>query len=314
MRLLIVLLLGSGLFVHQMSALEGSDFPRAMAAFGDSMTEALLAGYSNEKGLPAAELSRMLSVAALDEEDRLDAFRKLYAHVDLSWATGLGETDLVKSHSERIRDYQSDLRSWNFSVSGAHSKDLLHQVHRALAAVDSEGMNLDYILILVGANDLMANQVADMTPVDLFKLHVETALDFLLSEFPEANVLLLAPPPIFDVFEKSENILAVKAGRYSLTCGQMRRTIYGKKAILDPSNASEYEASKVRLEEYRQALREIAEELKVFYPRASIKTPEIPASKQRIEKILSVDCFHPSEWGQAELAHSTWRLGFWGAY
>ena len=47
------------------------------------------------------------------------------------------------------------------------------------------------------------------------------------------------------------------------------------------------------------------------FPSAHLKTIQNLRSKQLTKKLVSVDCFHPSEWGQAELAEKTWLAGFW---
>ncbi len=287
------------------------ELPKTMAAFGDSMTEALLARYALEKGLPNAEYVKMLKIAAMEEELRLDAFRKEYGHRELSWATGVKFDDLVESHAERLKKHIPDLRAWNFSISGARSHELHKQVSEMKRVVEHLEHGFDYVVMLIGNNDMLADQVSDFIDPQVLKMNVEMALEEILRDSPRAKVLLSGPPEIFEIFDASNGIEALKFLRMSVKCQELRKTLYGDKVIFRPENETDYEEAKNKLIAYRDALRSLPDEMSWRHPEAEIRFVEIPRSEQRAKKVLSVDCFHPSEWGQAELANATWKKGFW---
>lgn len=294
--------------------LAAMNWPKTMAAMGDSITEGMLASYALERGLPSAEYFRMMQIAQMEQDLRLSAFRKNYAQRELSWATGTRKNDLVRSHYERILEHESEAKAWNFSVSGAHSINLLDQVEEMRRVVKDIPGGFDYIVILIASNDLLGKSLAEIgTPFEL-QANLDLAIDEILRLSPRARLLVSGPPKIFEIFETSKDIAAVKLLNYSISCGQLRKQIYGDRVIFKPEESENYEAAKEILNSYWRVIRELPDRLAWRFPEAEIKVVEIPKSQQKPEKLLTVDCFHPSEWGQAELAANIWKLGFWGSF
>ncbi len=289
-------------------------WPKTIAAFGDSMTEGLLASYALEKGLPTAEYIRMLQIAQMQAELRLPAFRKAYANRELSWATGYRKEDLIRSHFERIAAHEPEAKAWNFAVSGAHSKDLSDQIKEMESIVKEIPGGFDYIMLLIGNNDLMGKTLSEMGSAEALEMNLDLAVDEILRLNPRAKLLVSGPPKIFEIFDASKDLQVMKVMKYSITCGNLRKKIYGDEVIFKPEEIENYQAAQDLLFSYWKVIRELPERVSWLYPEAEIKVIEIPNSEQRAEKLLSVDCFHPSEWGQAELAANTWRLGFWGQF
>lgn len=289
-----------------------AELPRSMAAFGDSMTEALLSAYSLEAGLPAKEYFEMLKIATMDDELRLDAFRRRYGHRDYSWATGQNSSGLVLSHAERLSAHVPGFKAWNFARSGARSTELNQQVEAMRPIAESLPEGFEYVVMLIGNNDLLADRVEEFIDPELLAMHIEQALEEVLRLSPRAKVLLSGPPRIFEIFDQSMDLKAVQLPGYAVRCGQMRRNLFGRhKLIFRPENQAGYQAAQEMLEAYWNAIESVSDRLSWRHPQAEVKINRFKGSRQRPLKLLSVDCFHPSDWGQAEIAESTWQQGFW---
>src|ERR671911_529328 len=87
-----------------------------------------------------------------------------------SWSTGTSTS--VNSHYLRIRAANPAItgRNHNDSVTGADMADLLGQVQRAVA------QQVEYVTILMGANDVCASSESAMTPVATFRAQFEQAM------------------------------------------------------------------------------------------------------------------------------------------
>src|SRR5688572_5994076 len=83
-----------------------------------------------------------------------------------SWSTGGGAA--VDSHYRRIRDGNAAIRgnAENYAVPGALARDLADQADRAVAD------KVQYVTVLIGANDACADRVDDMTRTGTFRTQV----------------------------------------------------------------------------------------------------------------------------------------------
>lgn len=290
---------------------QSAPLPERMGALGDSMTEAIFANYSNEKGLPTIEYLNLVRIATLEASKRMDAFRRQYAALKLSWATGDDPKNLVQSHFERLRRSVPQLKAWNFAVAGAEMAELSLQVDRLLEVEREEGASLDYLTVLIGENNLMQEDPENVLDPSSFGEQLYESIKRVLDEDSSREILLMGPPPIFQIFDESEKLLGFKMLGYELNCGELRRTIYGRKIPFVKENLENYAFAQQTLQDYLDQIDFVAERLSQVFPTAHIKSVRIPKPKLKAKKILSIDCFHPSEWGQAELAETTWKLGFW---
>ena len=58
------------------------------------------------------------------------------------------------------------------------------------------GRNVEYVTILIGANDACTSSEASMTPVATFRAHIDTALTTLKTGLPNAKVAVISIPDI----------------------------------------------------------------------------------------------------------------------
>lgn len=312
MRVRTYLLISVGFISLFAAPTDARSLPNAMAVLGDSMSEGMLAGYSLENKPPIASLAKVLWLASrTDHDGRILIYREKLARPDLSWATGNSSRGFVQSHFLRLKKLNPSLTAQNFAVSGSESNHLHSQVDRFLDAEDKGSEIFDYVILMIGANDLAFEVSEDITPAVKYLGNIEAALRRILDKNPNRAVLAIGLPDIHTIFEKSANYSVYKFWGESLKCQAMRRQVYGNKTVFFPENKDAYEYTKTILSQYRTGLGNLVERLQTDYPSAELKFIKDYRLPTNIKKALSIDCFHPSEWGQAELAEMTWEHGFW---
>lgn len=299
------------IFIYESSA-SAKEFPKRMAALGDSISEALLADYSVESGVGTGELLSMLELARIeDKEERALAFRQIYASYGKSWSTGSDDSNIVYSHFERLLEGQPNLEAYNFAISGARSSALKFQVDALLEMQEREGELFDYVTIMMGANDLISPSLEKMTPALEYVANLEDALRRILQKNPKAWILLVGLPDIFSVFESTKDIVVEKIWKREFTCDEVRKNIYGNYPIFHPEDKKTYRAVKALMQSYREGMLSLADRIQKEFPESRVKAIRELYPQQNPKKAMSIDCFHPSEWGQAELAELSWGESFW---
>ena len=141
--------------------------PASLAALGDSITRALAVCCSNG-----------------------DNFRH-------SWSTGDRPGDGVTSHYERLTRLGRPItgRNHNIAISGSRA---VHLPGQAAMAVKQ---NVDYVTILIGANDLCASSAAAMTSEAEFAVHVNSALAMLDRGLPRARIFVASIPDLYQLWK-----------------------------------------------------------------------------------------------------------------
>jgi len=286
--------------------------PKAMAVLGDSMSEGMLADYSLEKKPGFADIVNLVWIGSENNETlRINAYRQSFAAKSKSWSGGNDPKDLVVSHFERLRELNHDLVEANFAVSGDESKGLEAQVDQFLQAERSEGIVFDYVTLMIGANDLAQVAVEDLVSPQKYISNVERALRRILSANRDRRIFIVGLPNVHKIFEESKDFSVYKFWYDSLKCDSMRRQVYGPKLMFFPDREEDYRKTKEIVSEYREALGDLVEKLSMEFYSTSFKFLKEYRLPTNIKKALSIDCFHPSEWGQAELAELTWAGSFW---
>src|SRR5207248_5181911 len=99
-----------------------------------------------------------------------------------SWSTGTNTS--VNSHYSRILAAFPGISGHNNNdaVTGAKMTDLNGQM------VNVNSQHVDYVTVLMGANDACTSSESAMTPVDTFRAQFQTALNTLSLGSPDARV------------------------------------------------------------------------------------------------------------------------------
>lgn len=301
----------AGIFILLTGALqEEPPLPQAMAVMGDSISEGMFSGFSLEHPPTNGQVLSIFFLAATTSESRrIEVFRKRYAQPEHSWAGGNDVSDLVTSHLERLRSVNPHIKSYNFAVSGDESKHISAQADRLLQTEREQNVNMNYVTILIGANDFVREKIENVTSPLVFAANLEATLRKLLVANPRRYIYLVGMPDILKVFRESENFELKILSTY-IKCSEVRKKVYGNLVIFRIEDTELMNKLDILIRQYQDSSYSVAERLRTEFPDAKIIAMQSGASSQPF-KALSVDCFHPSEWGQAEMAEVTWKAGFW---
>lgn len=236
-----------------------------MAALGDSITRALASGS------PGVDSSRH------------------------SWSAGSDAADGVTSHYERLLALDPAIagRNYNNAVSGSTAQSLPDQAAKAV------GQGVEYVTILMGANDLCASSASAMTPEADFAAHIGSALETLHEGLPEARIFVGSIPNLYRLWETFDGDPKVRESWSAGTCPSM----------LAPGTTAEQR----RLVVDRQlAFNRILADACAAYGNCRWDNNAIYNFRFSPEDISDADYFHPSLQGQARLAEITWEASWWG--
>ncbi len=251
-------------------------------------------------GLPAhAAPQRPDSMAALGDSITR-AFNACGFYVDcpaVSWSTGF--SGLVDSHYRRILRRNPDIegRAFNDARSGATVADLGRQ---AQLAVEQQ---VDYVTILIGANDACAPTEEGMTPVSEFEDQLRTGMSTLRTGLPEAALLVVSVPDIKRLWKiGKDNADARAAWAAGRICQSM---------LADPlSEAEEVEARRDRVRqrviEYNDALQRACNGT----PNCRFDGNVVFEYDFELQNVSAWDYFHPNLSGQRIIAELTYRDRF----
>ena len=216
--------------------------------------------------------------------------------VEASWATGTAAG--LHSHWQRL-DVGTRGGNHSLAVSGARVAGLAAQV-RAAAAVRP-----DYVTVLIGANDVCTRHEAAMTSVDEFTDAFDAAIDTLVRELPDARVLVLSIPDLARLWEVGKDSPEVRqVWESSRVCQSM---------LADPTDTSAAaQARRDRVRGRAQAYNAaMAAACARYAGRCRHDRNAVFDYRFDLDDVSPLDCWHPSERGQATLARIAWEVGFW---
>ncbi len=213
---------------------------------------------------------------------------------EASWATG--DRGGLDSHAQRL-GLEGDAAR-NLAVSGATVSDLPEQARRAVEA------RVDYVTVLIGANDACAPDEAAMTPVAGFGRDFDAAMDILARGLPEATVLVVSVPDLLRLWAVGKDDPQVLARWDAGVCQSM---------LADAGSEAEdardrRDRVRRRVSDYNAAMDRSCRR----HPRCRTDGGAVFAYDFSLGMVSELDYWHPSEEGQRTLAEVTWRAaGLW---
>jgi lysophospholipase L1-like esterase len=214
-----------------------------------------------------------------------------------SWSTG--ESGLVKSHYRRLLEDNKAIRgnAHNFAEPGARVSGLRRQADKAVAA------KVEYVTVLIGANDICRVRVQDMTPVADFRQDLDAALGVLKHGLPEARVLVVSIPDLNRLWEIGhEEERAVRAWSRG-TCPAL---------LANPTSTAEGDVQRraavaARVDAYNAQL---AAACKAYGKQCVYDGGAAHRVRFKLDMINRHDWFHPDSDGQEKLAEVTYPRRF----
>jgi lysophospholipase L1-like esterase len=243
-------------------------YPDSMAATGDSITRAF-----NSGAVPWTEAPWN------------------------SWSTG--SSGYVWSHYRRILAVNPAilLRHFNDARSGAKMAELSRQV----TLVNLQ--HVEYVTVLMGANDACASSEAAMTPVAEFRSQYEQALAELAAGSPDASVYVVSIPDVYRLWLLfHENRNARLAWRLTGFC----KSMLANPGSTAPADEARRQRVRQRIVDYNAVLANGC----AIYVRCHFDDNAVFDYTFQPKDVSKVDYFHPSREGQRVLAAITWEAGF----
>jgi lysophospholipase L1-like esterase len=214
-----------------------------------------------------------------------------------SWSTG--SSSIVQSHYRRILSANPAifLRNFNDARSGAKMAELSRQV----LLVNLQ--HVDYVTVLMGANDACASSETAMTPVADFQAQYETALAQLAAGSPQAYMYVVSIPDVYRLWLLfHENPNARFAWRLTGFC----KSMLANPGSTAPADMARRQRVRQRIIAYNTVLANGC----ALYLRCHFDGDAVFEYPFQPKDVSKADYFHPSREGQRVLAEITWLAGF----
>lgn len=211
-----------------------------------------------------------------------------------------GSSGFVDSHYLRIRTVAPRLHGHNHNLarSGATVADLPGQARSAVTH------KVEYVTILIGANDACARDEAGMTPVPVFRQHVDEALAVLNDGLPHARVLVISIPDLKRLWQVGRGSLLARAAWSLLNICQSMLAAPTSTAEPDEDRRDRVRR---RVIDYNA---ELAAACAAYGPRCRFDDNAVFNYPFTLAHLSGWDYFHPNRSGQQVLAEISYPSGF----
>jgi lysophospholipase L1-like esterase len=212
-----------------------------------------------------------------------------------SWSTG--SDGAVRSEYQRILTAKPAIRgnAYNDAQTGAKMVDLAGQLTAAAS------QKVQYLTILMGANDLCTSSAATMTPTATFQAQFEKALSTFLVSDPTARVMVVSIPNIYQLWNTLHGNWAAEATWNSVGICQ---------SMLSWSNS---EADRQQVVAQEAADNAVLASVCAKYSTCRWDGYAAYHVQFSAGDVSTVDYFHPNKNGQNTLAATAWASGYWPA-
>ncbi|MGH8793369.1 MAG: SGNH/GDSL hydrolase family protein [Stackebrandtia sp.] len=246
-----------------------------------------------------ADTSAPSSMAALgDSLSRgFNACGWMFDCTDRSWSTG--DSEAINSHYSQILEVNPKIAGNNFNNArtGADSYALVSQ---ATAAVEQ---GVDYVTILIGANDVCSISEEYNTATADFRANVDTALARLKAGLPEASVFVASVPDVVRVWEIAGHSSDAQAvWKVAAACP----TVLGESGSV-AADDQRRDRMRQRIDEYNA---ELAAACEAYGPLCVYDGGATNSYAFTMDQMSTWDYFHLNREGQNDLAEVTYAAGF----
>ncbi|GLZ79134.1 lipoprotein [Actinorhabdospora filicis] len=215
-----------------------------------------------------------------------------------SWSTG--DSDRVNGHYHRLTTLNPGLEGnrHNNAETGANSADLVAQ------AFDAVEQRVDYVTVLIGANDACADTEAGMTSAIQYRTNVSAALDAIKEGLPDARVFIASIPDVYRVWEAGkDNPDARNTWELAGICQSLLADPLSTDAAAEQRRAN----VRQRVVDYNTAASELCA---AYGPNCSYDGNAVFGTQLTADDISAWDFFHPNVEGQARIAEVTFAAAF----
>jgi lysophospholipase L1-like esterase len=215
-----------------------------------------------------------------------------------SFSTG---TDTgVNSHYRRILAKNPAIsgRTYNVGETGADSFDMPAQ---ATAAV---GRGVDYVVMLIGANDACTSSEGSMTPVTTFRTNINTALSTLKAGLPNARVAVVSIPDIKRLWFVGKGS---GSARFFWNLGGICQSMLANPTSTSVTDEARRDRVRQRVVDFNAQL---AQACAAYGPNCDFDGNAVFGYQFQLSHLSTWDYFHPNTTGQQILANVSYAAGF----
>ncbi|MDQ1446742.1 MAG: hypothetical protein QOI20_3206 [Acidimicrobiaceae bacterium] len=215
-----------------------------------------------------------------------------------SWSTG--DYASVNSHYLRINAKNAAIAGHNLNdaVTGAKMVDLNGQAQTAV------GQGVDYVTILMGANDACTSSESTMTAVSTYRSQLDAALNTIKTGLPNAAVFIASVPDVQRLwFIGKDNSSARSAWSGFKICQSM---------LANPQSTAQADVD--RRARVRQRVvdfnTQLAQACTAYGANCKFDGNAVFNYQFVLSQVSTWDYFHPNPAGQQVLASVTYPAGF----
>jgi lysophospholipase L1-like esterase len=215
-----------------------------------------------------------------------------------SWSTGTDSG--VNSHYLRILAKNPAIsgRNYNDGKTGARMIDLNAQ------ATTAGNRGVQYVTILMGANDACTSSESTMTPVATYRAQLDAALATLKAKVPNAAVFIGSVPDIKRLwFIGKDSSAARSAWSGYKICQSM---------LANPTSTAQVDVDRRNRVQQRviDFNTQLAQACVAYGPNCTFDNNAIFNYQFVLSQVSGWDYFHPNATGQRVLADVSYRAGF----
>jgi len=210
-----------------------------------------------------------------------------------SWSTGDGVR--VDSLYRRLREANPAIRgnAHNEAAGGARVAALSGQATGAVRA------RVDYVTVLIGANDACRGGIEDMTSVAAFRDSLDRGLGVLKRGLPRAQVLVVSIPDLHRLWEVGHtDDRAVRAWR-----NRVCPALLANATSTEPADRTRRSTFRARIDAYNK---ELSAACRAYGSRCRYDGGAAHRVRFGLDLVNRLDYFHPNVDGQNKLAEVTW--------
>jgi lysophospholipase L1-like esterase len=214
-----------------------------------------------------------------------------------SWSTGSYQS--VDSHYRRILATNPAIQGHQFnnSSNGAKVSDLNRQAQLAVS------QQVEYVTILIGANDACTSTESGMTSVAAFEDRFRTAMTTLNDGLKKSSIFVASIPDIKRLWEIGRNSFAA---RTAWSLGNTCQSMLANPQSTATADVERRNRVQQRVIDYNVVLAEVCAE----YRRCRFDDNAVFSYRFTLSHVSQWDYFHPNTAGQAVLADVTYNAGY----
>ncbi|MEV6371140.1 GDSL-type esterase/lipase family protein [Micromonospora musae] len=211
-----------------------------------------------------------------------------------------GDNSAVNSHYLRVRAVDPAINGHNHNDArtGAKSADMYGQAGTAV------GQGVDYVTMLIGANDACTGSESSMTPVSTFRANIDSALNRLRSGLPDARVFVISIPDVHRLWSVGKDSGSARTA-WSLF-GICQSLLANPTSTAQP-DVDRRNRVRQRVVDYNAQL---AQACAAYGPNCDFDGNAVFGYPFTLNQLSGWDYFHPNATGQQVLATISYPAGF----